>query len=257
MWWILVVIALVFVFKQISLKFKNKKINEVISEDEIQKILLDNVNFYRNLHPESKKNFIAKVQLFLSLVKITAVSNAPVTRQDCVLIASSGVIPIFHYPNWFYDLNEILIYPEVFNLNFDLEGGNRNIGGMVGDGALRNKMILSLPALKSAFNRITAEHTAIHEFAHLIDKADGSLDGVPELFITKEDIPKWIKMMHQSMQEIIINPKDTNPYATSKPSEFFAIMTEYFFQQPQKLEENYPDVYHFFKIIFNTKQKNQ
>ena len=71
-------------------------------------------------------------------------------------------------------------------MNFQTSGQNRNILGMVGTGYMDKKMILSQTALRQGFlNETDKKNTAIHEFIHLIDQADGQIDGIPKCAIRK------------------------------------------------------------------------
>ncbi|RLE25810.1 MAG: hypothetical protein DRJ61_05385 [Acidobacteria bacterium] len=51
---------------------------------------------------------------------------------------------------------------------------------MVGTGALNRLMILSKPDLLAGFHNSTDKrNVGVHEFAHLVDKSDGTIDGLP------------------------------------------------------------------------------
>ena len=57
--------------------------------------------------------------------------------------------------------------------------------GLVGSGPYQNIMILSKQELRNGFaNKTNKKNTAIHEFVHLLDKEDGSVDGVPEALLS-------------------------------------------------------------------------
>src|SRR4030095_14944600 len=148
--------------------------------DLYRQILTEQVPFYQQLDDTKKTEFENRIQHFLSQTKITGV-NTSVEDLDKVLIASSAVIPIFNFPGWEYiHLNEVLLYPDSFNHEFEQQGNGRDVLGMVGSGALNNVMILSQHQLRQAFiNKTGKDNTAIHEFVHLVDKTDGDIDGIP------------------------------------------------------------------------------
>jgi Mlc titration factor MtfA (ptsG expression regulator) len=110
-----------------------------------------------------------------------------VDMMDKLMVAASGIIPIFKFIEWRYtNLFEILLYPDTFDDNFEISGSGRRILGMVGAGYMEGKMILSKPALHHGFDNGTDKrNTAIHEFIHLIDKMDGNIDGIPTLLIER------------------------------------------------------------------------
>ena len=134
-----------------------------------------------------KENFEQRVEQFLSAVKITGV-NATVEDLDRLLIAAGAIIPVYGIPDWQYiNLHEVLLYPGTFNADFDQAGSERPITGMVGHGAMQHVMIITKWELRQGFiNSNDARNTAIHEFAHLIDKMDGTMDGIPEIILERK-----------------------------------------------------------------------
>ena len=219
--------------------------------DTDRKILDDYVGYYHNLDSTDKLRFEEKIAAFFSAVKIEGV-GLEMTTLDELLIASSAVIPIFGFTDWQYkNLSSVLLYPDTFNKDFQFEGGERNIAGMVGSGYMNGQMILSRSALRHGFSKSAGkENTAIHEFVHLLDKSDGATDGVPESLMGHEYTLPWIKMMHAEMAKIEDNKSDINPYAITNEAEFFAVVSEYFFEKPELLKDKHPDLYHALSRIF-------
>ncbi|MBC6113075.1 zinc-dependent peptidase [Pedobacter fastidiosus] len=219
--------------------------------DTDKKILDDYVGYYHNLDSTEKIRFEQKIAEFFSTVKIEAV-ELEMTTLDELLIASSAVIPIFGFEHWQYkNLTSVLLYPDTFNKDFQFEGGERNIMGMVGSGYMNGQMILSRSALRHGFSKSAGkENTAIHEFVHLLDKSDGATDGVPENLMSHEYTLPWIKMMHEEIERIEDNKSDINPYAITNQAEFFAVVSEYFFEKPELLKDKHPDLYQALSRIF-------
>ncbi len=218
-----------------------------------RKILFENISFYNVLDQESKKLFEFKIQEFLLNCRITGIKTQ-VTDTDRILVASSAVIPIFRFPEWKYlNLQEVLLYPNSFDENFDTSKGN-TILGMVGTGYMEGKMILSKPALIHGFrNETDKKNTAIHEFVHLIDKADGTIDGIPELLLEKQYSIPWIDLMMKKIDEIYDNKSDINPYGATSKTEFFPVISEYFFERPELLQKKHPELYKYLDMIFKTR----
>lgn len=233
---------------------KKKKPQTIIkSLPESYKILLQqHVAFYRALNNEEKVVFENKMAAFLSTVTIEGIKT-DVEDIDRVLIAASAIIPIFAFKDWHYpNLTNILLYPEHFNEEFDMTGNEKPVMGMVGSGSMNNKMILSKPALHEGFkNETDKNNTAIHEFVHLLDKMDGSTDGIPEIFLQKQYIIPWVHLMHKNISEILANKSDINPYGATSKTEFFAVAAEYFFERPDLFKSRHPDLFVLMEDIFN------
>lgn len=215
--------------------------------------LSEQIPFYKNLDEERKSEFENRVQHFLATTRITGV-NTIVEDIDKVLIAASAVIPIFNFPGWEYvNLHEVLLYPDSFDHEFQQEGTNRSVIGMVGNGAMNHVMILSQHELRQAFiNKTGKTNTAIHEFVHLVDKTDGTIDGIPEFILDKKYVLPWLQLMRKEIELILKDRSDINPYGATNEAEFFAVVSEYFFERPKLLKEKHPELYNLLSEIFNS-----
>jgi Mlc titration factor MtfA (ptsG expression regulator) len=246
----------------INWKKKTKRTTKPLPPD-YRIILQENVTFYQNLNETDKLQFETRLQNFLDAVKITGVKTV-VEPIDKALVAASAIIPIFAFKNWEYNnLNEVLLYPDSFNEEFNTNGDQeRFVLGMVGSGAMQHVMILSQPALRQGFiNKTDKNNTGIHEFVHLIDKTDGEVDGVPEYLMNKQYLLPWINLMHKNIKEILADKSDINPYGATNKAEFFAVVSEYFFERPDLLRIKHPELYKLLEQVFsndsNTKTKKK
>jgi len=119
-------------------------------------------------------------------------------------------------------------------------------------------MILSQFELRQAFtNKTGKDNTAIHEFVHLLDKSDGEIDGLPESLLDKKYIKPWLLLIQGKIREILDNESDIDPYATTNQAEFFAVVSEYFFERPDLLKEKHPQLYRLLTKIFNPGQVDE
>lgn len=244
-------ITIIWFFKDIR-KRSNWKKPKGLFPIKWKKILIEKVLFYNNLTDNEKKLFEFKIFEFLTNCRITGIETS-VDDVDKVLVASSAIIPIFKFPNWQYlNVYEVLLYPNQFNEDFQTTGKGRPILGMVGTGYMEGKMILSKQALHYGFeNESDKKNTAIHEFIHLIDKADGSIDGIPSLLLDKQYTIPWLDLIKQNIDEISDGKSDINPYGATKKSEFFPVISEYFFERPKLLKQKHPKLYKLLEKIFN------
>jgi Mlc titration factor MtfA (ptsG expression regulator) len=221
-------------------------------------ILQRDVAFYQQLDKKQRADFENRMARFLAAVRIVGV-RTEVTEIDRVYIAASAIIPIFGLGDWEYNnLDEVLLYPDSFDRDFQQTSGERNILGIVGEGALQRVMVLSQQALRNSFqNKTDKENTAIHEFVHLIDKSDGSTDGVPEFFMGREYIKPWLQLIHREINLIRDNRSDINPYGITNEAEFFAVVSEYFFERPELLKKKHPELYQLLAQAFHQDPKTE
>ena len=85
---------------------------------------------------------------------------------------------------------------------------------------------------------------------HLIDKMDGSLDGVPEILLERKWVAQWKDLLEQTMAGIRLGRYDINPYGATSPVECFAVVAEYFFEQPERFKAFYPELNEMLTRIF-------
>lgn len=226
--------------------------------EEWRKILEKYVAFYRALNKEEKERFETEIQIFLHETRITGIKTE-VDDVTMVLAAASAEIPVFGIPEWEYEhLGEILIYPGPFSKDFRMEGPDRTITGMVGTGIMQGVMILSKPALIGGFENTNDKgNVGIHEFVHLLDSADGSYDGIPEFFIDKAYLAPWLEVMYKESERIKNGDSKMNPYGASNKIEFFAVAAEYFFEHPDALKKEKPELYELLTKIFRQDTKHR
>ena len=216
-------------------------------------LLEQHVKFYNDLKSREKKRFKKRIMLFLSEVHIEGVKTE-IEDLDKILIASSAIIPVFGFKEWYYNnLSGVIVYPDTFNhdLQFSSKSEKRQILGMVGTGQFEKQMILSRRAIRQSFkNETDKRNTPIHEFVHLIDKTDDQTDGIPEAIMKREYIEPWLELMHSEMEDINNNKSDIRTYATTNQAEFFAVASEYFFERPRLFKRKHPEIYKMLKDCF-------
>jgi len=215
-------------------------------------VLQRDVAFYRVLADEEKARFRQQVSIFLDEKRITGI-RCEIDDTVRVLTAASAVIPIFGFPHWEWDqIGEVLIYPGAFDESYG-GGEHADAIGMVGTGPMERTMILSKPHLLSGFqDPKDKSNVGIHEFAHLVDKSDGVIDGVPAMALPRDAMEPWMEMIRSKTAQMHGSGEadDIPDYAATNPAEFFAVLSEYFFERPHLLEQRHPKLYDTLERIF-------
>ncbi len=234
------------------LRNKSSNNNAIALPGNFRELLNEHVDYYNKLSDADKLRFEEKIKDFLSYVRIHGV-NTEITELDKLLVASSAVIPAFGFDWHYYNLADVLLYADTFNMdNFSVTGEDRNVLGMIGTGSMQRMMILSLPALRQGFaNELSKNNTGIHEFVHLLDKADGDTDGIPEELLHKQYTIPWINYMSEEIEKMKEGKSDINIYGATNKAEFFAVASEYFFSSPDRFKENHPGLFDLMTKIFH------
>jgi hypothetical protein len=240
------------------IKSRSKKELGKNAEKAIEQLLETEVDFFRQIPAGTTKDiFRDRVIRFMQQVRFTSVGKASHTLLDEVMIAVSAIIPLYNFPDWEYrNIREVILYDDHFDSNYQVSN-DKHIMGMVGEGNLNNTMVLSLRALREGFAKKDGNNTAMHEFVHLIDKADGMIDGVPEYLIPSSLIEPWVKQVHNMIMQIHQHDSQINPYAATNDAEFLAVISEYFFEKPAMLSREHPELYAMLKKIFSPEEESK
>jgi Mlc titration factor MtfA (ptsG expression regulator) len=163
--------------------------------------------------------------------------------QACILVLELG---IEHYDGWV----EIIVYPDEFMPRHEI----RNEHGLVetdemsyaGQAWLRGPVILSWADVEHA-GEMDGMNVVIHEFAHKLDMLNGDANGFPPLHAGM-DRRKWSQAFTAAYQDLCRRVRagertEIDAYATVSAGEFFAVVSETFFEIPDMVKAVYPQVY--------------
>lgn len=250
---ILIILCLIIIVYFINKKDKKKKSTPFTFTKLHDKLLQKNVLYYSKLSTKKQLEFKHRICSFLSDVKITGIETT-VEPLDEILIASGAIIPIFGFKKWNYSsLKEVLLYKKSFtkDLDFTDNTSREHVTGMVGTGHLNNIMILSKPALRHGFsNKTDKQNVAIHEFIHLIDKEDFSIDGIPKVLLENQMSLPWMEFVRKKINEINAGKSDIRNYGGTSATEFYAVAGEYFFERPKLLKRKHPALHKLLSEVF-------
>lgn len=216
-----------------------------------RQILTERVQFYNRLSSMDKTEFERKVHIFLLNVRIRGMETE-VTHEDKILIAAGAVIPIFRFSKWHYaNLEEVQLYPD----QFPIPNSNKMANGLVGWGAMEGKMLLSRKAVHHGFyDNTDNKNVVIHEFIHILDKQDGKIDGILGKVMNEVDIMPWLHIINLKMNEIDFGDSSIRDYGAVNQAEFLAVVSEFFFENPDKLRTEHPGLYNALDSFYNEKE---
>jgi Mlc titration factor MtfA (ptsG expression regulator) len=101
--------------------------------------------------------------------------------------------------------------------------------------------------LQGARDGRDGHNVVMHEFAHKLDEENAAMDGLP-LLPTAEQYQQWSQVLNAEFsvqqQNLADGVKDViNSYGATSLVEFFAVVTETFFEKPRQLEHRHPQLY--------------
>lgn len=213
-------------------------------------ILEERSPFYGRLTEEGREKFERDVRIFLDEQRIYGLEGATVSDDVRVLIAASAATLTYGMPDWEWgSVRDIIVYPANFNDQYDMEK-DPNLSGMVHQ---QGPVLLSKPSLQMSFRPGTAgQNVALHEFAHVMDFADGYADGLPAGVDWHASAP-WVEVVADRLRQV---RQEGHPalrrYAGVNEAELFAVAVEVFFERPERLREEDPELFgllaEFFRV---------
>lgn len=205
-----------------------------------REILSRYVQFYNRLSSQDKLKFEKRVHVFLLNVQVVGI-DTEVTHEDRVLVAAGAIIPVFGFDAWHYsNLETVEIHPD----KFLIPTTNQFANGLVGWGAMEGKLKLSRKALVEGFlDSNDQRNVAIHEFVHILDMQDGQVDGKLGKIMDNMDIRVWQQIINRKIDEIHGGISTIREYGKTSHAEFFAVVSEFYFENPDKLRTEHPEIY--------------
>ena len=192
--------------------------------------------------------------LFLHDKSITGAQGFTITDAVRQSIALQACIPILNLSlEWYSGWSSIIIYAGVFksdNTTTDELGiVHSNSQSRSGEAWLRGPVILSWKDAKHSGER-DGHNVVIHEFVHKLDMLNGRANGFPPMQ-PDMDPNKWTETMEHGFADFQKHRKaGLDRYGATNPAEFFAVLSEVFFETPSKLIDAYPEIYEIMVKFF-------
>ena len=194
------------------------------------------------------------VRLFLDRKEFNATGGLRLTNDVVVAIAAQACLPVLRLGLARYDgFVGIVVHPGqvVANRTVEDEAGvvHEYDEVLAGEAVQGGPVMLSWHDVRSA-GRSAAEgyNVVIHEFAHVLDMADGLANGAPQLDGSRVPPQEWAQTFGDAYQafcaEVDAGTETVlDPYAAQGPEEFFAVASESFFVDAMRLREAMPAIY--------------
>lgn len=220
-----------------------------------------NVPFYQCLHPEEQERLNYLIRVFIAEKYFEGCGGLLITDEMKVTIAAQACLLLLNMNHDYYEwLVSILVYPASFNFQQEERGTmagtvtvtHRPVSGLSSN---RGTVVLSWPDTAAGARRPgDGMNVAFHEFAHQLDQLNGAMDGTPALDSTAK-YREWAQVLgseYKRLQEAVeLNrPSLISAYGATKPAEFFAVVTELFFEEPIELQQQHPALYEAFKQYY-------
>ncbi len=218
-----------------------------------REILRRNVPYVRTLPADLQLRLKERIQVFIAEINFIGCGGLFVTDEIRVTVAAQACLLILNLPNYTYpNAHQILVYPDAFvvNRNFtDSIGVLQNQSQVLsGESWSHGQVILSWQdTLEGAAIVGDGRNVVIHEFAHQLDQEKGYANGAPGL-LGRDRYRSWSSVLGSefaTLQAQVGSQQSSlfSAYGATNPAEFFAVVSEVFFEQPRRMAEEHPALY--------------
>jgi Mlc titration factor MtfA (ptsG expression regulator) len=198
--------------------------------------------------------------LFLDAKSVVGAGGHDVSPLQRVVIAIQACVLVLNLDLSLYDgFENVIVYPDEFvpGWEWEDEAGvvHRNADPLAGEAMPGGPVVLSWPDVEASADwEACGMNLVIHEFAHKIDMRSGDANGCPPL-PAGMSAKEWNAAMNAAYDDLcerVDRGEETaiDPYAGDSPGEFFAVLSEVFFAEPDLLADEYPDVYAQFSAFY-------
>lgn len=218
-----------------------------------REVLEKDVDHYRRLSEPDRTELENAMKIFLAEKPIVGREGFEVTDDMRVVVAAEACLLLLHREtDYFPKLDLIVLYPSAYVA----PTGNAVGGTMVASEQARlgqfsswtGQLVLAWDhVLRGAHHADDGNNVVIHEFAHQLDSEDGSTDGAP-LLPTRARYAAWAQILSQEYSQLTEDLSHNHRtvidgYGATNPAEFFAVVTETFFEKPRQLKAKHPELY--------------
>jgi Mlc titration factor MtfA (ptsG expression regulator) len=232
--------------------FKSKRREPLLKTPlsaEQRAIVRRNVPHVATLSSEDQRELEGHIQVFLAEKTFEGCAGLELTDEIRLTIAAQACILLLHRETDYYPgVESILVYPSTYVV----KNAQRALGGVVvegdqariGESWVRGVVVLAWDAITSgAMNPRDGHNVVFHEFAHQLD-ADGNARSFGSLS-SYTAFARVLGAEYADLARRVLEhrPTDIDVYGATNPAEFFAVVTEEFFERGAPLEQQHPELY--------------
>jgi Mlc titration factor MtfA (ptsG expression regulator) len=232
---------------------KRQRIRDRPFPQKWEEILEKNVDYYHRLTPADQAELRGHIQVFLNEKTFEGCGGLAINDEISVSIAAQACILLLHRETDYYPtLRSILVYPHHYfsPATRRLPDGVVAEGpqGRLGESWYRGPVVLAWDEVRrTAHDHNDGHNVVLHEFAHQLDSESGANEGAPSLPRRSMYIA-WARVLGAEYQHLISEMEhhhktDLDTYGATNPAEFFAVVTEAFFEKPLQLKHHHPELY--------------
>jgi Mlc titration factor MtfA (ptsG expression regulator) len=242
---------------------RRKKLTAAPFPSSWEDIVRRNVAHYCQLNTAERAQLHALIQIFIAEKDWEGAGGLILTDEIRVTISAQACLLLLGLPhNYYRNVESIIVYPSTVvppdrKLGFfetataPVELSHPIIGQAFQQGPV---IVIWDAALQGGRHPESGHNVIYHEFAHKLDMLDGAADGTPPLH-DRAEYRDWVKTCSTEYLRLKHDAERgkksfLNSYGATNETEFFAVATEQFFDQPHLMIKRAPELYRVLKEYY-------
>jgi hypothetical protein len=222
-------------------------------------IIEKNVGLFETLTRDEQAELRRLVACFIDEKPFEGAGGLVIDDEKRVTIAAQACFLLLHRDTDIYPkLDAIVLYPSAYQTK-KVESLGAGImlesqQGRLGESWTRGLVVLAWDAVRSGTKTANdGRNVVLHEFAHQLDQEDGTADGAPDL--ERDQRKDWATVLGAEYADLeehvhVGERSDIDEYGATNPAEFFAVVTELFFERGAQLKRSHPELYDQFARFY-------
>ncbi len=223
-------------------------------------IVKDKLPIYTRMTAAQQLQLQQLITRFLHSKDIVGCAGLQITDEIRVTIATHACLLLLNRPsNEYGELRTILVYPS----SFLVKHGTADAAGIVtaethalsGESWSNGRVVLAWDNVAHGVHDFSDGHNVVlHEFAHQLDHQSGITNGAPLLY-SRSAYTNWARVFSKEFAQLQYAADShintlINQYGATDPAEFFAVVTETFYEKPDQLATHHAELFEELKMYY-------
>lgn len=233
--------------------FQRTRVMQTPFPVEWAELLNQNLPVYSRLSDAEREGLHKLILYFLHQKQYVGCAGLEIDDEIRVTIAAEACLLILHQPSTLYEkLRFIYVYPHAYQApHVEVSAGgvvSESVQGRLGESWENGKIVLSWDDVEHGTHDFSdGENVVLHEFAHQLDQESGIANGAP-LLKDRASYRRWASVLSDEFEQLqkearLGRRRVMKHYGATNPAEFFAVVTEHFFEQPKDVEKRHPELF--------------
>jgi Mlc titration factor MtfA (ptsG expression regulator) len=214
-------------------------------------ILKKNLPPYGKLSSQLRQQLHDATRIFIAEKSFEGCGGLTLTDEVKVTIAAQACMLLLNRKMEYYPrLYSILVYPSTYvaGTRHTIRGQPNETSVRLGESWHAGAVVLAWDSVKhGAANFNDGHNVTMHEFAHQLDQHYSAAAGAP-LLASRSAYSAWAMVFSKEYEDLrrkTAKGRESvmDAYGATNPAEFFAVVTETFFEKPSQLKSKHPDLY--------------